>query len=148
MTSVREPLGVSAIGGVTVREPSGATIIGSIKGRDASNTLVTLFSAFGGGGDLSASPPSVSGYTSSHAPQRINTTTVTITVASGTVDAVAWSFDDAGWEAINPTSLTTAFRSPVVGPGDTATTTAHCTVTRGAVDASVAVDLTCSNFGS
>lgn len=145
--AIREASGLTDIGGVSVREASGLTAISEIWVREAAG-LVKVFSSFSDAG-LSVVPTSAFGYTTSHASQRINTYSVTVTVSpAGPVDSVVWTFDDIGWEALSPGSLTTAFRSPSVGPSDTETTIATCTVTRGAVVATIGVTLSCSNFGT
>lgn len=145
---VRDAGGSSAIAYARVRDAGGLSDLGYIRVQDAGGVNV-VFSAFGGDSGLIASPTIVYGSTNSHAFQRINTGSTTVTVSpAGPVDSVGWAFDDTGWDAINPTSLTTAFRSPPVGPGDTAIVFATCTVTRGGVPASVDVTAQCSNFGS
>ena len=139
---VRESSGSTEIGEIGVREGAGLSPISEMWVRDASG-LVQVFGSF----SLTPSHTDVSGSTSSFSPIRINTTPVVVTVhPAGSVDSILWTID-AAWQAISPTSLMTSFRSPELDYGDSASTTATCTVTRGTATAHIDVNAFCTNLG-
>lgn len=141
---VRETSGLTDIGAIAVRESAGLSQIGEVWVRTTSG-LQQVFGQF----SLMGNTGFVSGTTSSHSSVRITTRTVTVSPKpSGPVDTVAWSFSDMDWTATTPNGLTTAFRSPLISPGESANTTATCTVTRGAATASFDVDAYAYNLGS
>lgn len=123
------------------RDPSSAfKDIATMKWRDASNTLRTAAQVYmrdSGGLAPVFSPMSVTVYPAyangsvySVGAPRATTNSVTATAAGGTAPySVEWTFTEAGWEAINPTLLTTAFRSPSLPPSDPQFTTITCTLT-------------------
>ena len=141
--SVRDASGLSEIGEVWVRDGSGLSQIAEVWVRDPSG-LSQVFGAF----SLSASPQWAEGSVNSKASLRVSTNSVTVAPKpSGSVSSVSWLVDTDGWDVLNPTSLTTAFRSPPIDPGDSQTATATCTVTRGSQSAFVSIPLIASNFG-
>ncbi|QDZ07447.1 hypothetical protein FPZ24_08110 [Sphingomonas panacisoli] len=147
MITLRTPSGLKEVAPY-VRTATGLKQVGEVWLRTAAG-LKKVFSSFGGDTGLTATPNAVYGSTNSHAFQRIGTGQTTITIAGGGgFDSIGWAFDDTGWDVITPGSLTTGFRSPPVGPGDTALTTITCTVTKGGIPATVELTAECSNYGS
>jgi hypothetical protein len=142
MIGVRTASGLKDIASVYVRTASGLKEIGEVWVRTASG-LKQVFGSF----SLSASAETVYGSSSSHGSIRINTSSVTITpTPAGAVTSVAWS-GPAGWDALSPSSLTTSFRSPVIGPSDGSDATFTCTVMRGGSTATIDVGASVTNFG-
>lgn len=140
--SVRDVSGLNEIGEVWIRDALGLSQIAEIWLRDASG-LSQIFGAF----SLVSSGDST-GSTSSHGSLRVSTNTVTVTPKpSGSVTSVLWTIDDGTWDILSPTSLSTGFRSPPLGPGDSSVATATCTVTRGSQTAHVDVGVTAYNVG-
>lgn len=144
--NVRTSGGLKEIGSIFVRTSSGLKEIGEVWVRTAAG-LKQIFGAF----SAKAVPGILSGTGYSHSGIRVTTsgwTTVTLSPSDMTGATIVWSSPDPGWDAVNPGSFTTAFRSPVLGLATEATTTFQGTVTKGSDTADVFVSVSCSNdFG-
>ncbi len=85
----------------------------------------------GYGFSASASPSNSVGY--GYSGSTIIVTTpypVSVTVSGGVAPyTYSWEPNDVSWEATNPTSSSTTFRSPPLAPGDDLTTVFRCLVT-------------------
>lgn len=110
-----------------------------------------IYAAFGGSSGVNVEPANVYGRANSQSSIRVSTGPATASATSGTAPfTFAWSLADLGWEAFQPASATTAFISPVLGPGDSEITSATVTVTDayGMTATSLPIQVTASNNGS
>lgn len=148
MLRVKDTGGVQrVIVGVKVRDTSTLHTILNVFARDGS-ALRTVFSSFGGGAGISASPTSVSGYGYSASTITISTGSTTVTVTGGVPPyTYAWVGPGGAWSAINPTSATTSFRRSGVSVGTSYSTTFTCTATdANGHTSSVSVDASVENY--
>lgn len=141
--NVRTSSGLKDIGEVWLRTSGGLKQIGEIWVRTAAG-LKQVFGSF----SASAIPGDVYGYTSSHAPVTVSTSSTTVTVSPPGAATYSWAAADPGWTAISPTSATTAFRYAGLGPDQTESTVFTCTVTRGAATIPVDVSAQVTNLGT
>lgn len=120
----------------------------AIRYRDASNTLRTLY----GLSDLkaTATPDTSEGFGYSAGTVAVTTNAVTISVTGGSGSyTYSYAFPGGlGWSAVSPTSATTQFRSPGLGPGDNSFETAICTVTDTSNSATTTVNILLSAYNS
>lgn len=149
MSSIRTASGLKPIARISVRNVSNVTkAVSAGRVRDAANVSRSLASV--GGVTALATPSEVFGYGNSHGAIRISTTTATVTPNGGTPPyTYLWQPDFGTWEAVAPSSQTTAFRSDAVGPGDSSNDNFTCTVTdaNGNVAVSNIVAASATNFG-
>jgi hypothetical protein len=137
-----------AIRGIKVRGADGIlrTIVSAYV-RGADNVLRAIFTS----GSVSVFPQYASGYANSKTAPRVVTSTVTLTISGVTTPyIVAWQVSDSSWQATNPSSASTAFRSPSLSGGEESDTTAFATVTdaNGQVFTSDTVTITAQNIGA
>ncbi len=101
----------------------------AIRYRDADNNLRTVFQL----GSLTAiaNPDYAYGNGYSGSPIRINTGSSSVSVTGGSGSyTYSWSFaGGSSWQVVSPSSATTSFRSPPLGPGNEDSDTANCTIT-------------------
>lgn len=116
--------------------------LAAFRWRDADNVLQTAAQVYFrdasglhpllSGGAFTVTPNYV--YGSAYSPSSVPVTTEATTCnVPGTGYTFLWETEDAGWSAVTPTAQTTAFRSPSLEPGATATATFTCTATKGSV---------------
>lgn len=94
--------------------------------------MYTASGPVSGGGNLTASvsPDQADGSIYRKTPGTVTTGTVAASGSGGaTPYSYAWQVDDATWKATASMSGTTAFQSPVLAAGDSASTMARCVVT-------------------
>lgn len=129
-TGARNPAGVlKALAAMRMRDSAlSLRTVDAVKMRDPDNVLRTLS---GGSIGFSATvyPTTVNGFGSSPTDIRITTGSTAVSTMGGTPPfTYAWVMD-VDWDAISPTSAVSAFRSPMVPPASSISSTAYVTVT-------------------
>lgn len=136
-----------ALKGISVRDAAGTLrSVSTAYARDAGNVLRAIFNS----GGVTVSQSQVFGTINSKATRPATTNSVSLLISGGVAPfMVAWSIDDGSWSVTNPTSTSTAFRSPSLPPGDFASATAFATVTdaSGTVFTSNTVTASATNTG-
>lgn len=130
--------------GVTTR------LLAQIWQNDNNGVPKLIFAAFDGAAGVTVAPGTVYGRVNSRTSPRVTTTAATGTINSGTPPfSLNWQIDDPNWDALQPASATTAFRSPPLPPTDSQVTTARLVVTdsNGLVATSNTITLSASNDG-
>lgn len=121
MISVRTSTGLQPLKGIQVRDASGTLRnIASVSVRDAGGLRTMTFAP-----KASVQPASVRG--TGNSANQIRVTTAPATASGG--GTYAWSISDPTWNVDYPTSASTTFTSPILGPGEAATATATCVIT-------------------
>lgn len=132
-----------------VRDGSGALrAITSMKVRDSGGVLRTISGGSGGGSSgAQLSPMLLQGYVYSAGSPRATTNAAYITMSVGVSPYTVVWHPDTDWSAVNPTSLTTAFRSPPLFSGDLVSGQVYAVVTdaNGATYTTNTINMTAAN---
>lgn len=146
---LRDTTGVlRTVTSMKVRDGGGVLrTVTSVKARDSGGVLRTISGGSGGSSGAQLSPLLLQGYVYSAGSPRATTNAAYITMSVGTSPYTVVWHPDTDWSAVNPTSLTTAFRSPPLFSGDLVSGQVYAVVTdaNGATYTTNTINMTAAN---